>query len=142
MPTTAGPILEARRVCKLYRAGSKRQVRALEDVTLEVPSGGFALLTGPSGSGKSTLLALLGALERPSTGQGLFAGRGLGACSGAELARLRRRVGFVFQDFALIPGLSVRDNVTYSLIPRGVRRAERSSRAEELLSRFGLGDKL
>jgi ABC-type lipoprotein export system ATPase subunit len=135
-------ILEARHLCKFYRTGSGTEVRAVDDVTLAVPAGSFTLLTGPSGSGKTTLLALLGGLERPTRGQVLFAGRDLGSCSGAELARLRRRLGFVFQDFALIAGLPVWENVTYPLIPRGVARAERYQRAKELLSRFGLADRM
>jgi putative ABC transport system ATP-binding protein len=135
-------ILEARQLCKFYRAGSTAEVRALQDVSLEVPAGSFTLLTGPSGSGKTTLLALLGGLERPTRGQVLFAGRDLSACSDVELARLRRRMGFVFQDFALVPGLPAWENVTYPLIPRGVSRAERFRRARELLGGFGLADKL
>src|SRR5262245_49963535 len=98
------PILEARQLSKLYPTGANRSIAAVHDASLAVPAGAFALLAGPSGSGKTTLLALLGGLERPSSGQALFAGRDLGGCSGVELARLRRRMGFVFQDFALIPG--------------------------------------
>src|SRR5712691_10667950 len=103
-------ILEVRQLCKFYRAGSAAEVRALHDVSLEVPAGAFTLLTGPSGSGKTTLLALLGSLERPTRGHVLFAGRALHSCSDVELARVRRRMGFVFQDFALISGLSVWEN--------------------------------
>ncbi len=134
--------LEARQLCKFYRAGRPGAVRALRDVSLEVPAGSFTLLTGPSGSGKTTLLALLGGLERPTRGQVLFAGRDLGACSDVELARLRRRMGFVFQDFALIPGLPVWENLTYPLVPRGTSRAERFRLARDLLGGFGLADKL
>ncbi|MBX9625505.1 MAG: ATP-binding cassette domain-containing protein, partial [Gemmataceae bacterium] len=102
----------------------------------------MAALTGPSGSGKTTLLALLGALERPTEGQVFFEGRDLGRCSDLELARTRRRLGFVFQDAALIPGLSVAENVAYPLIPRGVAASERAARAEAVLARLGLGDRL
>jgi putative ABC transport system ATP-binding protein len=135
-------ILEVRHLCKFYRAGSRVEVRALEDVSLEIPAGAFVLLSGPSGSGKTTLLALLGGLERPSSGQALFAGRDLAGCSDVELARLRRRMGFVFQDFALIPNLPAWENITYPLIPRAVPRAERGRLAGEWLSRLGLGDRL
>jgi putative ABC transport system ATP-binding protein len=134
-------ILEARHVVKSYRGGAA-VVHALQDVSLEVPAGSFTVLAGPSGSGKTTLLALLGALERPTRGQVFFAGRDLGACSDTELARLRRRLGFVFQDFALIPGLPVWENVTYPLIPRGASAAERYRLARELLGRFGLAGRL
>src|SRR6266540_6688522 len=96
-------LFETRALGKVYRAGSRAEVRALDDVTLGLERGGLTVVAGPSGSGKTTLLALLGALERPTRGQVLFDGKDLGRCSDGELARLRRRMGFVFQDFALIP---------------------------------------
>src|SRR5215212_5924304 len=116
--------LETRALCKVFRQGTRAEVRALHDVSLTVARGSFTVLTGPSGSGKTTLLALLGALERPTRGQVLFDDRDLGPLSDVELARVRRRVGFVFQDFSLIPSLPVWENITYPLIPRGVPRPE------------------
>ena len=105
-------------------------------------SAGEAVATfGPSGSGKTTLLALLGALERPTRGGVLFDGKNLADCSDVELARVRRRMGFVFQDFSLIANLSAGDNIAYPLIPRGLTRTDRRRRAEEWLSRFGLAGK-
>jgi putative ABC transport system ATP-binding protein len=133
--------LEARKVCKVYRAGSPREVRALEEVSLAIPRGSFAALMGPSGSGKTTLLALLGALERPTRGQVLFEGRDLNAFSDMGLARVRRRMGFIFQDFSLIPNLPVWENITYPLIPRGFSRSRRFDIAQSLLVRCGLADK-
>src|SRR5262245_23899353 len=135
-------IVETKNLCKTYRASSSAEVRAVADVTLSVESGSFTLLTGPSGSGKTTLLTLLGCLERPTSGQISFAGRDITHASEAELSRLRRRVGFVFQDFALIPGLPVWENATYHLIPRGVQRRERQRLAAELLGRLGLSERL
>jgi putative ABC transport system ATP-binding protein len=135
-------ILKAIRLSKSYRAGARDRKWAIEDVSLEVPAGAFALFTGPSGSGKTTLLALLGGLERPTQGQALLFGRDLARCSGTELARLRRRLGFVFQDFALIRGLPVWENVTYPLVPRGVSRRARYVLAQDWLSRLGLGELL
>jgi putative ABC transport system ATP-binding protein len=134
-------VLEAHDLGMVYRPGRPGEVRALDGVSLAVPAGSFTLLTGPSGSGKTTLLALLGGLEQPTRGRVLFAGRDLAACADAELARLRRRVGFVFQDFALIPGLPVWENITYPLVPRGVPRAERRRAAGEMLARVGLADR-
>lgn len=134
-------LVEARQLGKVYRAGSRGRICALEDVSLDIPTGALVLLRGPSGSGKTTLLALLAGLERPTSGQVSFAGKDLGTCSGVELARVRRRIGFVFQDFALIPGLPVWENVAYPLIPRGVPRSERARLAEELLGRFDLADR-
>jgi putative ABC transport system ATP-binding protein len=135
-------LYETRALCKHYHAGSRTEVRALDDVSLRVERGGVTVVVGPSGSGKTTLLALLGALERPTRGQVLFEGKDLAACSDVELARVRRRLGFIFQDFALVPNLSAGENVTYPLIPRGVAAAERLRRARELLARFGMEGKL
>jgi putative ABC transport system ATP-binding protein len=135
-------LFETQSLCKFYRAGTGDEVRALDDVTLRIERGSVLVVTGPSGSGKTTLLALLGALERPTRGAARFEGKNLVECSDVELARLRRRMGFVFQDFGLIPNLSAAENITYPLIPRGVPRAERLRRARELLSRFGIETKL
>src|SRR5260370_37950967 len=107
------PLFETQALCKFYRASSRSEVRAVSDVTLAIERGGFTVLTGPSGSGKTTLLALLGALERPTSGRVTFDGQETTNCSDVELARLRRRMGFVFQDFSLIANLSAVDNVTY-----------------------------
>ena len=135
-------ILETRQVGKLYRTGRVGEIHALEDVSLDITAGSFAVFKGHSGSGKTTLLALLGGLERPTRGQVLLAGRDLGRCSDTELARLRRRMGFIFQDFALIPGLPVWQNITYPLIPRGVSPAERLQIAQRLLADFGMSGRL
>ena len=132
------PVLEARGLCKYYG----QTVRALDDASLEVAAGGCAAVTGPSGSGKSTLLTLLGALDYPTKGTVLFDGRDLGGCSDAERTRIRRRMGFTFQSFALVARLPVWENITYPLIPRGVIRAERYRRAVALLDRMGLKDRL
>jgi putative ABC transport system ATP-binding protein len=135
------PILEARAVTKHYAGGAGLEVRALDGVSLTIERGTWTTITGPSGSGKTTLLALLGALERPTAGQVLFDGRDLGGYFDAELARARRRMGFVFQDFSLIPNLSAIENVTYPLIPRGIPRGERLRRARELLLALGLAER-
>ena len=135
-------ILETRELCKYFRKGTRAEVRALDQVTLTIAPGSFTVLSGPSGSGKTTLLALLGALERPTSGQVLFDGRELSLCSDVELARMRRRMGFVFQNFSLIPSLPVWENITYPLIPHGVRWAARRELAGALLSRLGLLDKM
>jgi putative ABC transport system ATP-binding protein len=135
-------IVEARQVCKYYRQGTPAEVRAVDGVSLPIRHGSFVVLSGPSGSGKTTLLALLGALERPTRGDILFGGRDLTRLADTELARVRRRIGFVFQDFALLPRLPVWQNVTYGLIPRGTPRQERLDHARSLLARFGLETKL
>lgn len=134
--------IEARGVSKVYRAGSRGEVRALDDVSLSIKPGSFVAINGPSGSGKTTLLALLGALERPTSGEVFFDGRSLAACSDVERTRCRRRMGFIFQNFALIARLPIWENVTYPLIPRGVARAERQRIAIDLLARLGLSERL
>jgi putative ABC transport system ATP-binding protein len=136
------PLLETQAVSRYYRAGTRSEVRALHEVSLAIEPGQFVLLTGPSGSGKTTLLALLGALDRPTHGQVHFEGRNLSGCSDAELARVRRRVGFVFQGFSLLPGLPAWENVTYPLIARGVPRGRRRQRAADLLGELGLAEKI
>jgi ABC-type lipoprotein export system ATPase subunit len=136
------PLFEVKSVSKLFRRGSAAQVRALQEVSLTIARGSLAILTGHSGSGKTTLLALLGALDRPSGGQVLFQGMDLGSCSDVALTRARRRMGFVFQDFSLIPGLSAWENVAAPLVPQGVSYRERRQRAQDQLTRLGLGERL
>jgi ABC-type lipoprotein export system ATPase subunit len=110
------------------------------EVSLTISQGSCTALVGPSGSGKSTLLALLSGLDRPTLGTVYFQGRDLTACSDVELARIRRRIGFIFQDFALIHSLPVWENVTYALVPRGITRAARFELARGLLGQLGLDD--
>lgn len=139
-PSNSAPLLAARQACKEYRSRFGAKVQAIEDFTWEIRRGEYALVQGPSGSGKSTLLAMLGALDTPSRGEILFEGRGLRECSEVELARVRRRMGFVFQNFALVDGLTAWENVSYPLVPRGVPRAERWNIAASLLDRLALRD--
>ena len=134
-------LFETQAACKFYRPGTKDEVRALEDVSLTIPAGSLAALVGPSGSGKSTLLSLLGALDRASRGKVLFEGSDLSGLSDMELARVRRRVGFIFQNYSLLARLPVWENITYPLIPRGVCRADRLEIAQRLLEQFGLPEK-
>ncbi|HZV03531.1 MAG TPA: ABC transporter ATP-binding protein [Gemmataceae bacterium] len=135
-------LFETRDLCKYYRDGSRSEVRALDEVTLGIERGSLTVVSGPSGSGKTTLLVLLGALERPTRGHVIFDGRDLADCSDVALTRARRRMGFVFQDFALIPNLTAEENITYPLIPRGVPRSEQRRRARAALTRLGMEDKL
>ncbi len=129
-------LIETKNLCRTFRNHRRDESRAVDDLSLTIEAGTLTVFTGPSGSGKTTLLSLLGALDRPSSGQVLFESRDFGACSDTELARLRRRMGFVFQDFALVRGLSTLDNITYPLIPRGIRRRDREQIASELLDRL------
>jgi putative ABC transport system ATP-binding protein len=129
-------------LCKHFRRRGEETVRAVDGVSLSIPEGGFAILTGASGSGKTTLLSLLGGLTRPTSGRLTLAGRDLTTSSDAELARIRGQIGFVFQNFSLVPRLRVWENVTYPLIPRGVGSRERFVIARDLLARIGIPEKI
>jgi putative ABC transport system ATP-binding protein len=131
------PLYDLHSVAKFFQRGPTT-VRALDGIDLEIAAGEFVALEGPSGSGKTTLLQLLGALDRPSSGEVRFEGRDLASLADHELAALRlRSFGFVFQQFNLIPTLSAVENVEAKLAPVGGTRA----RALELLGEVGLGDR-
>jgi putative ABC transport system ATP-binding protein len=134
-------IVEAVDLKKTYMLG-KVPVEALRGVNLKVETGDFLAILGPSGSGKSTMLNLIGALDKPTSGKLLIDGVNISTLNDNQLSDLRRRVGFVFQFFNLIPRLNARDNVELSLSIAGVGKAERRKRAEELLETVGLKDRI
>jgi putative ABC transport system ATP-binding protein len=135
------PIVEAVDLKKTYMLG-KIPVEALRGVNLKVESGDFLAVLGPSGSGKSTLLNLVGALDKPTAGTLLIDDVDVSTLSDNQLSDLRRRVGFVFQFFNLIPRFTARDNVELSLSIAGIGKSERKKRAEELLETVGLKDRI
>jgi len=131
-------VVELRKVVKDYRLG-QTFFRALRGVDLVVKDGEFLAITGPSGSGKSTLLHLMGALHWPTEGQVLFEGMDLTSLSPDELARLcNTKIGFVFQQFYLLPRITALENVALPLAYARVRPAERRERALAALARVGL----
>jgi putative ABC transport system ATP-binding protein len=134
-------VVEAVDLKKTYMLG-KVPVEALRGVNLKVETGDFLAILGPSGSGKSTLLNLVGALDKPTSGKLLIDGVDISILSDNQLSDLRRRVGFVFQFFNLIPRLNARDNIELSLSIAGVGKAERRKRARELLETVGLKDRI
>jgi putative ABC transport system ATP-binding protein len=139
MTTNGQPVYQLRGVSKTFRQGSY-EVHAVHDVDLEVHGGEFLVVAGPSGSGKTTLLQLLGALDRPTTGEVLFEGRNLSQAGDGELARLRLgAIGFVFQQFNLIPTLTAAQNVEVALAPRKLDGGRRRDEARGLLESVGLG---
>jgi putative ABC transport system ATP-binding protein len=143
-PTDATPIIEVVDVTRSYQLGARAEpVLALRGVSFCVEQGGFVAIVGPSGSGKSTLLNLIGALDRPTTGTVRINGSDIAALNDTELARLRNtQIGFVFQQFQLLPRTSATDNVALPLVYAGVGRAERVERARAALSAVGLGHRL
>jgi putative ABC transport system ATP-binding protein len=133
-------ILAARDLVKVYRRGAS-EVRAVDGISLSVEAGEFMAIMGRSGSGKTTLLDLLGCLLRPSDGELEIDGRSVIGASDGDLARVRReRIGFVFQEFNLIPTLTATENVMLPL-RYGPRRPDARTRAAELLEVVGLGER-
>lgn len=134
-------VVEATDLKKTYMLG-KIPVEALRCVNLKVESGEFISILGPSGSGKSTLLNLIGALDKPTSGKLLVDGIDLSTLNDNQLADVRRRIGFVFQFFNLIPRLTALANVELSMSIAGIGKAERRKRAERLLETVGLKDRI
>jgi putative ABC transport system ATP-binding protein len=132
-------LLELREVSRAYGEGSA-SVNALREVSLSVDQGEMVAVMGPSGSGKSTLLTIAGTLEEPSSGQVLVGGHPVGAMSRAAKARLRRHtIGYVFQDFNLLPGLTAAENVALPLELDGTSARKARVVALKSLDRLGLG---
>ena len=134
-------VVEAVDLKKTYMLG-KVPVEALRGVNLKVEKGDFLAVLGPSGSGKSTLLNLIGALDKPTSGTLLIDGVDVSRLNDNSLADLRRKVGFVFQFFNLIPRFAAIDNVELSMSIANVARSERKKRAAELLETVGLKDRM
>jgi putative ABC transport system ATP-binding protein len=135
-------IIELKDVRRTYGEGASC-VQALKGITLGIEAGSLTAIVGPSGSGKSTLLNLLGALDQPSSGQVLVAGHDLSKLADDDRTRLRReKIGFVFQFFNLLPTLSAKENVLLPAKLAGKRGKELEARAEELLTRVGLGGRM
>jgi putative ABC transport system ATP-binding protein len=127
---------------KVYQMGEEK-VPALAGVSLTIERGEYVAVIGPSGSGKSTLMNILGGLDRPTSGSYRFGGEEVGGFSDDELADFRRRrIGFVFQSFQLLPRLTALQNVELPMIYAGLTPSERKARAKELLERVGLGSRM
>lgn len=135
-------VIKCEDLYKRYSLGRGNEIIALAGINLSIQRGSIALITGPSGSGKTTLLSILGTLERPTKGRVIINDRTVNELSESALARLRRNtMGFLFQDYNLISRLSAWENVSYPLIPLGVKTSERKRRALQLLEMLGLSDR-
>lgn len=134
-------MIVAKDLTKIYQVGAS-EVRAVAGLNLEIDRGEFLSIMGPSGSGKTTLLNLLGCLDVPTTGQVLIDGENVGSLPASVRTRIRReRIGFVFQEFNLLPSLNARENVELPLRYMGVRGPERHRRALDALEKVGLGER-
>jgi putative ABC transport system ATP-binding protein len=131
-------VVKLESVTRVYQRNSIA-VNALAGVDLEIRKGDFAVLVGPSGSGKTTLLNLIGGLDTPTNGRVFVGGTDIGRLRKSELSRLRlRRIGFVFQEFNLIPVLSAIENVEFVMLLQGIPQEERRARSIALLTELGL----
>jgi ABC-type antimicrobial peptide transport system, ATPase component len=138
----SSPLIELENVSRIYDLGHV-QVAALQGVDLAVEEGEFLAIVGPSGSGKSTLMNIVGCLDRPTGGTYTLAGTPVAELDDDGLARLRSRtIGFVFQNYNLLPRTSALENVATPLLYQGVARKDRLARAQAALERLGLGDRM
>ena len=136
------PLIELENVSKIYRMGEVT-VSALRGVSLTIGQGEFVAIMGASGSGKSTLMNIVGCLDRPTSGRYLLGGHSIAELNHDNLAEVRnRKLGFVFQNFHLLPRTSALENVELPMLYGGVSAAERHRRAAAALSRVGLSDRL
>ena len=136
-------LIDIRNLYKIYNEGKESEVRALDGVSLQIDKGEFVAIVGQSGSGKSTCMNIIGCLDVPTHGVYRLNGRDVGKMNRDELAVVRNEMlGFIFQQYNLLPKLNLLENVEVPLIYAGVPRAERRRRARQALEQVGLGDKL
>lgn len=136
-------IIEAKGITKCYGMEGQCEIEVLKGVSLDIKKGEFAAIMGPSGSGKTTLLDILGGLLRPSSGNVRIDGESLSGLSESEIAQVRgRKIGFIFQQYNLIPSLTATENVELSLRINGAGKEEARARAVKLLNMLGMGHRI
>lgn len=137
----AEALIELRHIEKIYQMGDE-EVRANDDINLTINSGEFVAIVGKSGSGKSTLMNIIGALDVPTSGEYLLGSQDVSEMADDQLARIRNKmIGFIFQQYNLLPKLNLLENVELPLLYAGVPPAERKERAMKSLERVGLAQK-
>ena len=137
-----GKLVELQNVYKIYSEGLESEVRALDGVSLSIEQGEFVAVVGQSGSGKSTMMNVLGCLDIPTYGEYFLNGTNVRELTDKELSRIRNReIGFIFQQYNLIQGLSVLENVELPLIYQGIDPIDRREMAMEALARVGLAER-
>jgi putative ABC transport system ATP-binding protein len=137
----AEPLIELKEIYKVYQMGEE-EVRANDGVTMTIFRGEFVAIVGKSGSGKSTLMNIIGALDVPSDGTYLLGGEDVGSMTDNQLAQIRNKmIGFIFQQYNLLPKLNLLENVELPLLYAGAGTEERKERAMASLERVGLADK-
>lgn len=135
------PVLELRQVIKEYKLGDQT-IQALQSINFSIYEGDFVAIMGPSGAGKSTLLQIASLLDNPSSGLVLLHNKDVSKYSESELAKVRNKeIGFVFQQFNLLPKTSALDNVALPLLYAGISKSEQHRRAQEMLEQVGLGER-
>ena len=135
------PLISLRHISKIYKMGDE-ELRANDDISLDISRGEFVAIVGKSGSGKSTLMNIIGALDVPSNGNYLLDGRDISTMNDNELAEIRnQKLGFIFQQYNLLPKLSILENVELPLLYQGVKEPQRKEKAMAELERVGLKEK-
>lgn len=136
-------VIDIQKITKKYFIGSENELTVLKEIDLQVKSGEFVALVGASGSGKSTLMNIIGTLDKPTEGKYLLDGENINEFSDDKVSELRnQKIGFVFQNFNLIPRMTALKNVELPMIYAGVPKKERQKRAMELLEMVGMEDRI
>lgn len=136
------PLIEFKNLYKVYKMGDNL-IRAIDGINVKIFKGEFVAIVGQSGSGKSTCMNIIGCLDVPTTGEYLLNGQNVGTMNDDALADIRNKmIGFIFQQYNLLPKLNVQENVEVSMMYAGLSKKVRTERAHEALARVGLSDKL
>lgn len=135
-------VIEVHNLSKIYNKGTPAEVKALDNISFGLPKGKLISIIGPSGSGKSSLLNILGCMDEATSGSAFIAGHEITQLPERKLSDIRKyQIGFIFQDFLLVPTLSALENVLLPIIPDGIKKADRE-RAKTILESVGLGERI